>query len=155
MCLCFKLAAPVSRNFWLNVHDKDAPFNGIIEYTNLNPLHNEHGHIVYVPYYVATDHPYYRMRDEEIFSLSWDALKRIAPHLSDTDLITHRVSRSAYAQAICEVGFLGLLPEQVAPIEGLRLLDSVFLYPEDRTQSGHIVKAWECAERIGPAEPGP
>jgi hypothetical protein len=40
------------------------------------------------------------------------------------------------------------MPEAEAPIGGLHLLDSTFLYPEDRTQSRLIEKAWECAERI-------
>lgn len=151
VCLCLKLRQPVSRNFWLNVHDGRVPFNGIIEYTNLNALQNEHGHVVYVPYYVPTSHPYYQMADDELFARSWEALKCVAPHLRDTDVLARHVSRSPYAQAICEVGFLDMLPEQTSPIDGLHLLDSIFLYPEDRTQSGHILKAWECAERIGPA----
>jgi hypothetical protein len=41
------------------------------------------------------------------------------------------------------------MPEQRAPIEGLHLLDSAFLYPADRNQSGLILKALERAEEIG------
>ena len=151
VCLLFKLKRPVSNNFWLNVHDKRVPFNGIIEYTNLNPLEAKDGHIVYVPYYVATDHPYYTMNDDALITQSWEALKLIAPHLRDEDRIAHHVARAAYAQAICPAHFLDLLPKPQSPLGGLHLLDSVFLYPEDRTQSGHIFKAEECARRIGNA----
>jgi len=148
VCLALKLSRPVSPYFWLNVHDGRAPFNGIIEYTNLNPLGGKAGHIVYVPYYVATDHPIYRMDDESVFRSSWEALKTITPGLRDEHLLARHVARAPYAQAICTTNFLKVLPGQRAPLQGLRLLDSVFLYPEDRTQSGQIVKAFECARDI-------
>lgn len=149
VCVAFKLRRPASPYFWLNVNDPRVPFNGIIEYTNLNPLTQDAGHIVYVPYYVATDHPLYQMADDAIIEQSWKALRLIAPALGDADRRAHHVARAPYAQAVCTTGFLEDLPPQTAPIGGLHLLDSIFLYPEDRTQAGHILKAWECAARIG------
>jgi len=149
VCLLFKLKRPVSRNFWLNVNDPRVPFNGIIEYTNLNPLTKADGHIAYVPYYVDTTHPLYRMPDDDVFNQSWRALKLIAPHLTDDDLLAHHVARAPFAQAICPVDFLKVIPDQTSPLRGLHLLDSIFLYPEDRTQSGHITKANARAEAIG------
>lgn len=148
VCVLFKLTQRVSPFFWLNVNDSRIPFNGIIEYTNLNPLGGEHGHIVYVPYYVAIEHPLYRLNDEEIVAQSWEALKIINPRITDDDRLAHHVARTPFAQAICPAGFLNMLPAHKAPIEGLRLLDSTFLYPEDRTQSGHVTRAWECAGAI-------
>lgn len=146
VCLSFKLKKRVSPYFWLNVNDPRVPFNGIIEFTNLNPIGPDAGHIVYVPYYIATSHPFYQMDDERIFQQSWDALKIIAPHIHDDDLLARHIARAPVAQAICPVGFLDMLPKQKSPIKGLYLLDSTFLYPEDRTQSGHIIKSYELAE---------
>jgi protoporphyrinogen oxidase len=148
VCVSFKLRKPVSKHFWYNVHDDRIPFNGIIEYTNLNPMSEQDYHIVYVPYYVATDHPLYTMSDDEAVRQSWEGIKLINPGLSEDDLAASHVARTPYAQAICPTGFLRMMPEHKAPLEGLRLLDSTFLYPEDRTQSGHILKAFECAEHI-------
>ena len=151
VCALFKLKQPVSQDFWLNVHDPRVPFNGIIEYTNLNPLTPDDGHIVYVPYYVPVDHEYYGMDDAALLEISWRGLKCVAPHLDEADILARHVARAPYAQAICTVNFLDALPKQQAPIEGLHLLDSIFLYPEDRTQSGHIFKAAELARRVGNA----
>lgn len=148
VCIAFKLKRPVSPYFWLNVHDSRVPFNGIIEYTNLNPLPEAEAHIAYVPYYVPTDHPLYRMDDDTLIQESWEALRLISDDLTDDDLIDTHLARAPYAQAICPTGFLNLLPDPVSPLRGLSLLDSVFLYPEDRTQSGHIDKAIACVERI-------
>jgi protoporphyrinogen oxidase len=154
VCVSFKLARRVSNNFWLNVNDHRIPFNGIIEYTNLNPMQGRAGHIVYVPYYVPTDHPLYRMDDQELVQKSWEALKLLQPTLRDSDHLAHHLARAPYAQAVCPTGFLDLLPGPEAPIEGLHLLDSTFLYPEDRTQSGHVTKAWACAARMDEAAHG-
>ncbi len=148
VCVSFKLKKAVSKHFWYNVHDTRIPFNGIIEYTNLNPMPEHDYHIVYVPYYVATDHPLYTTSDDDAISQSWEGIKLMNPKLTDDDLVASHVARTPYAQAICPTGFLKILPDHKAPLEGLRLLDSTFLYPEDRTQAGHILKAFECAEMI-------
>lgn len=148
VCLSFKLKRRVSPYFWLNVNDSRVPFNGIIEYTNLNPLPEAKCHLVYVPYYVATNHPLYKMDEQDLFERSWEAMKIISPGLKDEHLIAWHAARAPFAQAITPTGFLNLLPDQKTPIQGLRLLDSTFLYPEDRTQSGHIQKAEECAATI-------
>lgn len=147
VCAVFKLTRPLTRNFWLNVNDSRIPFNGIIEYTNLNPLDRK-SHIAYVPYYIATDHPLYRMSDAEIIEQSWSALDLLAPDLTDAHRLGVEVFRAAYAQAVCPVNFLDVRPDATAPIPGLHLLDSIFLYPEDRTQSGLILRARECARKI-------
>ncbi len=141
VCVLFKLARPVSNHFWLNVHDPDIPFNGVIEYTNLNPLSPNTEHLVYVPYYIDTSLAPYTEQNEKVIEDSWTALKRIQPALTDSDLLDVHVARTPFAQAVCPVEFCSSMPNQNSPIQGLHLLDSIFLYPEDRTQSGHIKRA--------------
>ncbi len=150
VCVVFKLKRSVSPYFWYNVNDARAPFNGIIEYTNLVPPDASGGHIVYVPYYVPVDHPIYRMSDEAVVRQSWEGLQQVQPRLRDQDVLARHVARAPYAQAICPTGFLNMMPEHQSPLEGLYLLDSTFLYPEDRTQSGHILRARACAEALTP-----
>src|SRR5262249_44238916 len=116
--------------------------------TNLNPAMTKDGHVVYVPYYLPTSAPLYAAEPRVAFEQSWQSLKYLNPSLKDSDLIAHEVFKAPYAQAICPTGFLDLMPSPEAPIAGLHLLDSTFLYPEDRTQSGLILKAWDCADRI-------
>lgn len=145
-CVSLKLRRRLTPFFWLNVHDSRVPFNGIIELTNLNPLDGEH--VAYVPYYVPTDSPTYRMEDRALVELTWAGLRRVAGDLADGDLVACHVARAAQAQAICPQGFQASLPPSRAPLPGLFLLDSVFLYPEDRTQSGNILKAEAVAAEI-------
>jgi protoporphyrinogen oxidase len=145
-CASFKLRRAVTPYFWLNVNDARIPFNGIIEYTNLNPMSGKH--VAYVPYYVPTDSPTYSMATDALLAQTWSGMKRIAPDLTDDDLVASHVARAPFAQAICPTNFLSVLPAQRSPLAGLHLLDSVFLYPEDRTQSGNILKANACAAEI-------
>ncbi|MFA6242058.1 MAG: NAD(P)/FAD-dependent oxidoreductase [Candidatus Hydrogenedentales bacterium] len=148
VCVVLKLKRRLTPYFWLNVHAPSIPFNGIIEYTNLNPNQGQGEHIVYVPYYVATDKPLYTAEDESVFRQSWDAVKQLGSGICDSDLLGHRVFRASHAQAVCPVGFLKSLPNSQTPIAGLRLLDSTYLYPEDRSQSGLILNAHACVEAI-------
>ena len=104
--------------------------------------------MAYVPYYVPTDSPTYRMEDRALVELTWAGLRRVAGDLADGDLVACHVARAAQAQAICPQGFQASLPPSRAPLPGLFLLDSVFLYPEDRTQSGNILKAEAVAAEI-------
>lgn len=147
-CVVLKLKRPASPYFWLNVHDPRVDFNGFIEFTHLNSFHGQHGHIVYVPYYVATSHSLYTMPEEEIFARTWEQVRIVSPHLHEQDLVAHRVFRAPFAQAICPTGFLQTLADTTPPFGGLHLMDSTYLYPEDRTQSGHIIKARELAAKL-------
>lgn len=151
VCAVYRLSRSVSPNFWLNIHDPRMACNGVIEFTNINPVAPDGESIVYVPYYVATDTPLYHEEDEAIHEQSLSYLKMVQPKLRDEDVIAWRVFRAPCAQAICTVNFLDACPPSHGGVDGLHLLDSVYQYPEDRTQSGLIVRARECAERIGDA----
>lgn len=149
VCAVVRLARPVTRNFWLNIHDPHITTNGIIEYTNLNPLSGHRTHIAYVPYYVPTDHRIYRAPDDTVAAESWESIRRVNPDLTDADLAGIRVFRAPHAQGICPVNFLQMQPSIHAPHEGFHTLDSMFLYPEDRTQSGLISLGRRCVNEMG------
>lgn len=147
VCAVMKLARPLTRNFWLNINDARIPSNGIIEFTNLNRgLCKES--IVYVPYYVYKDSELYQSSDKEVVEKSRAILQCVAPSLKTSDVLAHSVFRDPYAQAVCPTGFLNVLPESATPMTGLYLLDSTLLYPEDRTQSGLILRARACCREL-------
>lgn len=148
-CVVMRLARGVTPNFWLNVHDDRMPFNGIIEYSNLNKSVCGPDHLVYVPFYVPTNHAIYQMDEEALFELSWDAVSRLRPGLGRTDILEYHVSQEPYGQAVCRVGFLDVLERCRNGAPGLTLLDSAFLYPEDRSLSALMTLAAERVREIG------
>lgn len=61
ICATFRLKHSLTGNFWLNINDPRVPFNGCIEYTNLNPNMTPDGStILYVPYYLPHSHERFR-----------------------------------------------------------------------------------------------
>ena len=146
VCVIVKLKKKVSENFWLNVNDLGMDIPGLVEYSNLRPLGNEH--IVYVPFYMPGDNPKY-CDDDKVFELKVSKyLKMINPSLRDDDFMMIHVSRYKYAQPVCGPGFLDSIPSAELPIKGLWVADTSYYYPEDRGISEGIGFGRELARRI-------
>ena len=65
ICVVLRTRKQVTENYWLNVNDPRIPFNGFIEYTNLNPgMTGDGTRIVYVPYYLPRNHRRFGLTDE-------------------------------------------------------------------------------------------
>ncbi|MGF0236892.1 NAD(P)/FAD-dependent oxidoreductase [Rhodococcus sp. IEGM1300] len=135
VCVIAKLRKAVTENFWLNTNDPDMDIPGLVEYTNLRPLGH---HIVYVPFYIPSEHPKFAEPNENFIGKVRSYLQKINPELSDEDFIDIRASRYRYAQPICEPGYLDTLPPAKLPIGGLWVADTSYYYPEDRGISESI-----------------
>jgi protoporphyrinogen oxidase len=152
ICVTLRVRAPITQHYWVNVNDPRIPFNGYIEYTNLNPSMTGDGtKIVYVPYYLPRNHPRYTLSDEETIADAIAALGIVNRGFSRRDVIDAVVSRDPYAQVICSTGFRLRTPEHQTPIDGLYLIESSQLYPSDRTISGTLDLATNVARLIGNA----
>jgi len=151
VCGVLKLRQAVTDAFWVNVNDSRIPFNGIIEYTNLN-LQAKHAiggrSIVYVPCYLRTSSPRYDLSDAVLKKEFLDGLGLINPQFRPDWVEELRIYREPYAQAICTVGFASMIPDHRAPLPGLYLTDSTQYYPEDRTISAAIRLGRRVAQLI-------
>lgn len=149
VCMILKLKHPITDYFWLNINDPAISFNGIIEYTNLNPRPDLGGtHIAYIPFYLPTNEARYTMGEQEMFDEYCAAIQRVNPAFTPDWVLDYRVFRSKFAQAICTTGFSRLVPAMRAPVPGLYLTDSTQLYPSDRTISGMIGLGRRAAQLI-------
>jgi protoporphyrinogen oxidase len=152
VCMILKLSRPITDAFWTNVNDPRISFNGIIEYTNLNPRPDIQGSkIAYIPYYLKTTNERYAYKDEDVLEEYSKAIRLVSPDFNPTWIEDWRVFRDPYAQAICSTNFSELVPEQKTPIDGLYMIDSTQLYPSDRTISGMIGLAETLSNTIGAA----
>ncbi|HEU4403572.1 MAG TPA: NAD(P)/FAD-dependent oxidoreductase [Candidatus Polarisedimenticolia bacterium] len=149
LCLILKLRQPVTDAFWINVNDERTPFNGFIEYTNLNPrVDASHPHILYVPFYLPPGHARFAQPDAELFGDCLAGLRVVRPDLNQDWVLGYRVFRDRFAQAICTTNFARRVPPVRAGIAGLFLTDSTQLYPSDRTISGMFGQAKKVADLI-------
>lgn len=150
VCVVLKLRQPVTDAFWINVNDARTPFNGFIEYTNLNPRVDAHQpHILYVPFYLPPGHARFAQPDAELLRECLAGLQIVRPDLTEDWVLGHRVFRERFAQAICTTNFARRIPPVRASIPGLFLTDSSQLYPSDRTISGMLGQAKTVAALIG------
>ncbi|MDP3659470.1 NAD(P)/FAD-dependent oxidoreductase [Phenylobacterium sp.] len=150
ICVVHKLKQSVSPHFWVNIVDPAIEVPGVIEYSNLRPTPQT---VVYLPYYMPTDHPKWSWSDEALIEESFGYLRRINPNLADSDRLASRVGRLRYAQPLCEPGFAARIPPIRTPISGLQVADTCFYYPEDRGVSEGARIAREMALAIGTDHP--
>jgi protoporphyrinogen oxidase len=149
ICVVLRTRRPVSDNYWVNVNDPRVPFNGFIEYTNLNPdMTGDGTRIVYVPYYLPRSHKRFAFSDESMTADAIASLSIVNHSFGPKDVIDTAVSRDPYAQVICSTGFRLRAPEHQTPIDRLLLVESSQLYPSDRTISGTLELATRVADVI-------
>lgn len=149
VCMILKLSRSLSDSFWVNINDSRISFNGIIEYTNLNPRPDLSGStIAYIPFYLMTSNERYSYDDQQLLDEYASALGLVSPGFRPDWIKDWRVFRDPYAQAICTTNFSRIVPDQRTPIRGLFLVDSTQLYPSDRTISGMVGLAKRLAETL-------
>jgi len=149
VCLILRLRRAVTDAFWVNVNDPRVPFNGFIEYTNLNPRADaDHPHLLYVPFYLPPGDPRFAQPDTELFRDCLAGLQLIRPDLHADWVLGYRVFRDRYAQAICTTNFAQRVPAVRTRILGLLMTDSTQLYPSDRTISGMFGQAQRVADLV-------
>jgi protoporphyrinogen oxidase len=147
-CLRLRLDRGLTESYWINVNDDRVPFNGFIEYSNLNRGAEPDGAIAYVPLYLATDDPRYTMAAEDLTGELLRGLQIVAPRLEPSAVREALLTTDEYAQAVCPPGFGRRIPPLAGPARGLYLLDSTQLYPSDRCLSGMVGLARQLMVKV-------
>ncbi len=151
---CWLLVAsePMSRDFWLNVHDANVTFPGVIQYTNLNPIPGLSGrHVLYIPYYMSVEDERYSLSLEEWLPRLKAELDVVRPGFAEK-VESFLLLRDPYAQPLFPAGFgerFASLADPVTPVGGLYRTDMSQVYPADRSLVNAIDKANAVAAAIG------
>jgi protoporphyrinogen oxidase len=149
VAVLLQLDRPFSDSFWMNINVPGIPFNGIIEYTNLNRYFDRgRTHILYIPYYMPVTDDKFSQPDSEYLQECFEAFKMINPRFEEKWVVNSVVSRAAYAQPICDIGFADRVPGLRGPLKGLLVSDPCQLYPADRTLTGAVRLGTEVAKMI-------
>lgn len=135
-CVIARLKTPLTDKFWLNINDPDMDIPGLVEYTNLRPMGDDH--IVYVPFYMPGDHTEYQKSDAHFRQKVIRYFMKINPKLLESDIKDLKVSRYRFAQPVCRPGFMSDLPDYRSEIPGLWIADTSYYYPNDRGISESI-----------------
>ena len=135
--------------YWLNIGEKDIPFGGVIEHTNLVSRDNYNNKsVVYISNYMYEDEEMYNMSKEELLKLYEPYLKNISKKFDRKEIIDYQVYDERYAQPIIEKNYSNkILPFKLKK-EGLYVATMPQIYPEDRGMNYAIKIGYEVAEKI-------
>jgi len=134
--------------YWTNILDKDIPFAGIIEHTNLVPADRyQNKHIVYISHYTSSDSNYFTVDKKELIEKYLISLEKINPRINSIleDVI---IFKEAYAQPVITSDYFYKIPEIQTPIKNLYQLSMAQIFPEDRGVNNVIREAKNLANFI-------
>ena len=149
LCMLLEIDRRFSPFYWTNIADRELPFVGLIEQTNLVPP-ERYGHRRFL--YVAN----YLERGDELLSLSADellehyepGLRRVNTAFSRDWIRELRVFREPAAQPIVDVGYRERLPPLDTGVPGLVLANTTQVYPEDRGTNYAVRLGDEAADLL-------
>jgi len=134
ICVILALKNSLSPYYWINIADRNIPFVVLVEQTNLNPP-DQYGdrHIVYLSNYLpASDSVFTAKTDKEVFQDAADAIQRIFPSFTISEVLQYFVFRHHHAQPLAIRNYSEMLPPHRTPIAHLWLATMAQVYPQDR-----------------------
>lgn len=106
-CVLLILNRKLSPYYVINLLNKNLPFTGIIESTNIVSPHDLGSkHLVYLPKYMTKNDPMNILEDDQIINLFVDKLKTVFPDLRNEEILHIKIFREKYVQPIQELNFL-------------------------------------------------
>lgn len=127
------LNRPLSTMYWMSIADRDLPFVGVIEHTNMidRSLYGDN-HIVYVTNYLSRQSELYQMTREELLAAYMPHLKKINPGFDESWIVEYHYHKVDGAQPIIGLNYSRLIPDHHTPVKNLYLANTTQIYPEDR-----------------------
>ena len=120
--------------YWHNL-PKDAgfPFLAMCEHTNfVSPEHFGGDHLIYCGDYLATDHEFFGLTQDELLDRFAAALPRFNPHFERSWIKKVWLFRETYAQPIPPINHSKHIPDIRTPLPGLYFASMSHVYPWDR-----------------------
>ena len=134
----------VDNTYWLNINEAGFPFVAVVEHTNfVEPKHYAHQHLVYVGGYYPQNHPYFKMKKEQIFKEFLPFLKRINSRINPG---SYQLFSSQNAQPVVPLNYSKIIPALGTPFPHLYLANMQMVYPWDRGVNNAIKLGEKVAE---------
>ena len=152
ICALLILNRPLSPYYVINVLDKNLPFTGIVESTNIIPEGTFGGrHLVYLPKYVTQDDPLIKTPDHRIKEDFIEALKKIFPDLRNEDILHSQIFRENCVQPIHRLRTAEARPSCRSPLPGVYLANAS-LIPNSTLNNNAVLEAAQEAARMMAAD---
>jgi protoporphyrinogen oxidase len=133
LCLLLELDRPFSAFYWTNVADRDLPFIGLIEHTNLvEPERYDGRRFLYVANYLPHGHELLERSLDELLDRYTPGLRAVNPGFTRDWVRAAWLFREPAAQPIVTIGYRDRIPPLQTGVPGLVLANTTQVYPEDR-----------------------
>jgi protoporphyrinogen oxidase len=149
ICVFLVLKRSLSPYYVINLLDKELPFTGIIEATNVvSPKEVNNKYLVYLPKYMPAGHPINELKDSEIIELFINKLKKVFPDLNDKDILHKKLFRESYTQPLQKLNFFERKTEFATPIENVYLVNSSMIHNSTLHNNAIVSLAKKATKRI-------
>ncbi len=149
LCLLLEIDRQFTPYYWTNVADRELPFVGLIEQTNLvEPSEYGGRRFLYVANYVARDDPLLGHSLDELLAVYEPGLRKVNPGFSRDWIRNAWLFREPDAQPIVTVGYRERMPPLETGAPGLVLANTTQVYPEDRGTNYAVRLGREAAARV-------
>jgi protoporphyrinogen oxidase len=149
LCLLLELDRPFSEYYWTNVADRELPFVGLIEHTNLiEPARYGGRRFLYVANYLEHGHELLSLDAAGLLERYLPGLRKVNPAFDPAWVRELWLHREPAAQPIVTVGYHERIPPLRTPLEGLVLANTTQVYPEDRGTNYAVRLGNEAAEAL-------
>ena len=147
LLICSKQS--LSNYYWTNIGDRDIPFGGIIEHTNMIDKSNYgNNHIIYISNYMYKDDKFYSMSAKELFEEYYPYLKKINNDFREEDVIKVEAFEEIYAQPVITTNYSENMIGIKLKENGIYMGTMAQIYPEDRGMNYAIKIGKEIANDI-------
>ena len=149
ICVLLILSRKLSPYYVINLLDRDLPFTGIIEATNIVlPEDLGERHIVYLPKYLSSDDPLANMEDVKIIEQFIEKLKKVYPDLKDEEILHKRLFRETCVQPLQELNFSERTFEIPTPVKGVYFVNTSMIYNSTINNNAAITLAHKAVNTI-------
>jgi protoporphyrinogen oxidase len=143
------LRRSLSPDYVINLLDRDLPFTGIVETTNIIPPQDLGGrHLVYLPKYLTAGDRLNGFSDAQIAPLFIDRLRGVFPDLRDDDILHLKVFREPYVQPIPALNFLSRPISPLTPLANVYLANTAMIPDSLHNNNANIKLAEDVAALI-------
>lgn len=137
----------LSQFYWTSIGDRDMPFAGLIEHTNMVDRERYGGQrLLYVSNYLPAEHEFFFLDDDALVERFVDPIRRVFPSFEREHIGRVWVSRDPVAQPVICAGYQRRKPDYRSPIPGFYICNTSQIYPEDRGTNYNVRIARECLE---------
>jgi len=152
-CVVLIISRKLSPYYVINLLDKDLPFTGVIEATNVvSPEETGGKHIVFLPKYAPSDDPIHTLSDDEIIADFTQHLQRMFPDLHNDQILHQTLHKARYVQPVQTLDYQHNLPRFQTPMPGLHIVNTAMIINSTLNNNNSLSLAQQCVQAICSAD---